>query len=109
MFLRVTLVTGVGRDRKSNKLTACFIGLYQIIKRVGEVAYQVALPMSLSNLHSVFDVTQLRKYVSDPSHIIQMDEVQARDNLTVEALPLRIEDREVKNLRGKDIALVKVA
>jgi len=37
-----------------------------------------------------------------------MDEVQVRYNLTVEALPLRMEDREVKNLRGKEIALVKV-
>jgi len=37
-----------------------------------------------------------------------MDEVQVRDNLTVETLPLKIEEREVKNLRGKEIALVKV-
>jgi len=47
VFLGVTLVTGVGRALKSNKLTPCFIGPYQTIKRVGEVAYQVALPSSL--------------------------------------------------------------
>jgi hypothetical protein len=93
---------------KSKKLTPRFIGPYQITKKVGEVAYQVALPPSLSNLYEVFHVSQLRKYVHDPSHIIQMDELHVRDNLTVEALPLKIEDREVKVLRGKEIALVKV-
>jgi len=106
--LRVTPTTGVGRALKSKKLTPQFIGPYQISKRVGEVAYQVALPPSLSNLHSVFRVSQLRKYVPDPSHVIHMDDVQVKENLTVEALPLRIEDREVKNLRGKEISLVKV-
>ena len=44
----------------------------------------------------------------DPSHVIQEDDVEVRDNLTVEALPLRIDDREVKQLRGKEIVLVKV-
>ncbi|XP_050888254.1 uncharacterized protein LOC127093371 [Lathyrus oleraceus] len=108
IFLRVTPTTGVRRALKSKKLMPCFIGPYQIIKRVGEVAYQVALPPSLSNLHSVFHVSQLPRYIPDLSHVIQMDEVQVRDNLTVEVLPLKIEDRKVKNLRGKEIALVKV-
>jgi len=53
VFLRVTSVTGVGRALKSKKCTPRFIGPYQIIKRVGELAYQVALPSSLLNLHSV--------------------------------------------------------
>ena len=53
-------------------------------------------------------VSQLRKYLADPSDVIPRDDVQVRDNLTVETLPLRIEDREVKKLRGKVIPLVKV-
>ena len=56
----------------------------------------------------MFHVSQLRKYVSDPSHVIESDDVQVRDNLTVEAMPLRIEGREVKKLRNKEIASVKV-
>jgi len=68
----------------------------------------VGLPPHLSNLHDVFHVSQLRKYVSDPSHVIPRDDVQVRDNLTVETLPVRIEGREVKKLRGKEIPLVKV-
>ena len=52
----------------------------------------MVLPPNLLNLH----------------HVIEMDDVQVRDNLTVETMPLRIEDREIKSLRGKEISLVKV-
>ena len=109
VFMRVTPMTGIGRALKSKKLTPRFIGPFQITERVGEVAYRIALPPRLANLHDVFHVSQLRRYIPDPSHVIQIDDVQVRDNLTVEALPMRIEDREVKQLRGKEIALVKVA
>nr|KYP53511.1 Transposon Ty3-G Gag-Pol polyprotein [Cajanus cajan] len=108
VFLKVTPWTGVGRALKSRKLTPRFIGPYQILKRIGEVAYQIALPPSLSNLHSVFHVSQLRKYVHDPSHIIESDNIQLKDNLTYETVPLRIDDTRVKQLRGKEIPLVKV-
>ena len=108
VFLRVTSVTGVGRALKSRKLTPRFVGPYQILQRIGEVAYQIALPPSLANLHDVFHVSQLRKYIADPSHVIQMGNVQVRDNLTVEVLPVKIDGREMKRLRGKEIALVKV-
>ena len=93
---------------KSRKLRPRFIGPCEILKRVGPVAYQVALPPSLSNLHSVFHVSQLRKYVHDPSHVIELDNVQVKANLTYETQPLRIDDRMVKQLRGKEISLVNV-
>ncbi|XP_058726624.1 uncharacterized protein LOC131597986 [Vicia villosa] len=108
VFFRVTHVTGVGRVLNSKKLTPQFIGLYQISDRVGNVAYKVVLSPNISNFHDVFHVSQLWKYVSDPPHVIHMDDVHVRDNLTVEPMPVRIEDRETKTLRGKDIALVKV-
>ncbi|XP_058733288.1 uncharacterized protein LOC131604890 [Vicia villosa] len=89
VFLRVTPVTSIS-------------------ERVGIVAYRVALLPNLSKMHDVFHVSQLRKYVPDPSHVIHMDDVQVRENLTVETMPIRITDREIKSLRGKDIPLVKV-
>ena len=109
VFMRVTPMTGIGRALKSKKLTPRFIGPFQITKRVGKVAYQIALPPSLANLHDVFHVSQLRKYIADPSHEIRVDDIQVRENLTVEAVPARIEDRKLKQLRGKEIALVRVA
>jgi len=54
------------------------------VEKIGAVAYQIALPSSLSNLHDVFHVSQVRKYVYDESHVIQVDELEVRDNLTVE-------------------------
>lgn len=69
-----------------------FISPYQILKRVGEVAYKVNLPLSLSNLHNVFHVSQLRKYVLDSSHVVRMDDVKVRNNLIVEASPLQIDN-----------------
>jgi len=108
VFLRVVPTTGVGRVLRTKKLTPKFVGPYQILKRVGPVAYQIALPPHLSRLHDVFHVSQLRKYVYDPSHIIKMDDIPIQENLTFEVQPVRIEDRRTKQLRGKEIALVKV-
>lgn len=68
----------------------------------------MALPPSLSNLHIVFYVSRLRKYIHDPSHIIQIDDMQVQDNLTVEASPVQIEDIKVKYLRDKETVLMKV-
>ena len=106
--LRVTPTTGVGRALKTRKLTPRFIGPFQILERIGTTAYRIALPPNLSNLHSVFHISQLRKYVSDPSHVIESDQIQIRDNLTYNVLPLRIDDRRTKQLRGKNVQLVKV-
>jgi len=108
VFLKVTPMTGIGRAIKSKKLTPKFVGPYQILRRVGDVAYQVALPPFLSNLHDVFHVSQLRKYIADPSHILEPDQVQLKENLTFDPDPVKIEDKRVKHLRGRDISLVKV-
>ena len=106
--MRVSTVTSVGRALKSKKLTPRSISPYQILEKVGSVTYRVALPPNLSNLHDVFHVLQLRKSISDPSHLITMDYVQVQDNLIIETIPMRIEDCEMKKLRGKEITLVKV-
>jgi len=53
-------------------------------------------------------VSQLRKYVPDPSHVIELDNIQVRENLTYDTSPVRIVDRRIKQLQGKEIPLVKV-
>ncbi|XP_027364443.1 uncharacterized protein LOC113871550 [Abrus precatorius] len=108
VFLKVMPVTGIGRAMKSKKLTSRFIGPYQILRRIGNVAYQIDFPPFLSNIHDVFHVSQLKKYIPDPSHIIESDTVQVRENLTYDVQTVRIEDRRIKQLRGKIIPLVKV-
>jgi hypothetical protein len=108
VFIRVTPRTGIGRAIKTRKLTPRFIGPFQILKRVGPVAYHIALPPHLSNLHDVFHVSQLRKYYPDPSHIIESETIELRDNLEFEALPIKIIDHKIKELRGKQIPLVRI-
>jgi hypothetical protein len=91
----------VGRSLKSKKLTPKFIGPYQILKRVGPVAYEIALPPNLANLHRVFHVSQLRKYMPDSSHIITPDDIQLKENLAFEVPPMSIGGRSTKLLRAK--------
>jgi len=94
----VNLVTGVGRAWKCRKLTPRFFGPFEIVEKVRVVAYRIVLPPSMSNLHDVFHVSQLRKYVYDASHVIQVDDLEVSDNLIVETWLVRIKDREVKRL-----------
>lgn len=84
---------GVGRALKSKKPSPMFIGPFKILKRVGPVAYKIALPPNLANLHSVFHVSQLRKSMADSSHVITPDDIQLKDNLSFEVLPISIGDR----------------
>jgi len=108
VFLRVTATTGIGRALKSRKLTPRFIGPYKISRRIGPAAYEIALPPHLGNLHNVFHVSQLRKYIADPTHVLEDDDVQIREDLTIGAGPVRILDSQVKQFRGKEIKTVKV-
>ena len=85
-----------------------FIGLYWILKHVGLVAYQLELPLELDRIHDVFHVSMLRRYRSDPSHIILIEEIEVRPDLTFEDEPVQILDRNIKVLRRTYIPLVKV-
>jgi len=104
----VTPTTGIRRVLKSRKLTPRFIGPYQITRRIGAAAYEIALPLQLCNLHNVFHVSQLRKYIASPDHVLESDEVQVREDLTIPIGPVRILNTQVKQLRGKELKTVKV-
>ena len=109
VFLKVTPTTGIGRALKTKKLNPRYIEPFQILKRVGLVVYQIVLPPYLSNLHDVFHVSQLKKFIPDESHILQPETVQLRNDLTYQASPVQIVERSDKQLRGKVVRLVKVA
>ena len=57
------------------------------------MAYEIALPPHLANLHPVFHVSQLRKYLFDPSHVLEVEDVRVREDLQVEVQPIFIKDR----------------
>ena len=108
VFLRVTPFTGLGRVIKSKKLTPKFIEPYHILKRIGLMVYEIALPLTLAKIHNIFHVYQLRKYVLDSIHILESDSVQVTENLSFEVKPIIILDSQVKQLRGRSIPMVKV-
>ena len=108
IFLRVSPRRGHKRFGRHSKLSPRFIGPFEISERIGLVAYRLALPPQLSRVHSVFHVSQLRKYHHDPSHVIDWGNLDIEDDLTVEEAPIRIVDRQEKVLRGKSIPLVRV-
>ncbi|XP_074318479.1 uncharacterized protein LOC141655291 [Silene latifolia] len=104
----VSPMKGVKRFGIKGKLSPKFIGPYPIVERVGEVAYKLKLPASMGKTHDVFHVSQLRKYVSDPAHVIEPEVLEIEPDLTYEERPIRITDRKEKRLRNKVVPLVKV-
>ncbi|XP_042426114.1 uncharacterized protein LOC122013977 [Zingiber officinale] len=99
---------GVKRFGLKGKLAPRYIGPFQILERIGEVAYRLALPPSLSEVHDVFHVSMLRRYVPHPSHILTDVSVVLQPDISYEEIPVRVLDRKERRLRNKVIRLVKV-
>ncbi|KAK5832463.1 hypothetical protein PVK06_016265 [Gossypium arboreum] len=108
VFLKVSPWKKVLRFGRKGKLTPRFTGPYEIVERIGPVAYRLSLPSELQRIHDVFHVSMLRKYRSDPSHIISTEDIEVRPDLSYEEEPVQILAREVKELRNKKVPLVKV-
>ena len=108
VFLRVSPTRGVLRFGKKGKLNPRFIGPFEILERIGAVAYRLALPPSLAHVHPVFHVSMLRKYLHDPSHVLESPEVEVDQELSYEVLLKRIVDKQIQKLRSKEIATVKI-
>ena len=108
VFLKVSPWKKVMRFGKKGKLSPMFIGPYEVIEKMGPMAYQLALPLELEKIHNVYHVSMLRRYMSDPSHAISLETIELRLDLTYEEESVEILAQEVKELRNKRIPLVKV-
>jgi len=108
VFLKVSPMKGVMRFGKKGKLSPRYIGPYRIIRRVGQVAYELELPSELEFVHPVFHVSMLRKCIGDPTRVVPTDDVQITEDLSYEEIPVAILDRQIRNLRNKEVASVKV-
>ena len=96
------------RFGKKGKLAPRYIGPFEILERIGKVAYRLALPPNMSQVHPVFHISMLRKYISIPSHVLQPQSVELNEDLTFEEEPVAIVDYQVRQLRSKVIPMVKV-
>ncbi|XP_073067198.1 uncharacterized protein [Primulina eburnea] len=90
------------------KLAPSYIGPYGIVERIGTLTYRLDLQQSLSLIHNVFNVSMLRKYEPDPSHILNVEDVELDSSLSHVEHPVQILDRKERQLRSKLIPLVLV-
>ncbi|XP_073159031.1 uncharacterized protein [Henckelia pumila] len=108
VFLKISPFQGTVRFGKRGKLSPRYIGPYEILDRIGDLAYRLALPPALSDIHDAFHVSMLKKYQPDPSHVLRPDEAELDETLSYFEQPIKIMDRKDKQLRNKLIPLVKV-
>ncbi|GJW17526.1 hypothetical protein Tco_0024962 [Tanacetum coccineum] len=107
-MLKVSPRKGVIRFGKRGKLNLRYIGPFKIIDRIGLVAYKLELPVELSNVHSTFHISNLKKCLSDESLVIPMKELQLDEKLNFVEEPVKVMDREVKQHKQSRIPIVKV-
>jgi hypothetical protein len=91
-LLKVSPVKGVMRFDVKGKLAPRYIGPYFILERIGPLAYRLALPPPLSGVHDVFHISQLRRYVSSDTHVLEVEPLQIERDLTYHERPLHILD-----------------
>jgi hypothetical protein len=99
---------GVMRFGRKGKLSPRFVGPFEILEKVGAVAFCLALPPSLSGIHDIFHISMLRRYVSNPTHVLDKEPLQIRPNMTYEEAPTKVLDKKEHVLRNKSIPLMKI-
>ena len=108
VFLKEMLKRGVVRFGKQGKLAQRYIGPFEVLERVGTVAYRLALPSSLSSIHEVFRVSMLQKYTLDPAHVVDWGGIIVDTYGIFEKGPVCILDSRDQVLRRKTVRLVIV-
>lgn len=104
VFLKMSPMKGVMRFEKKEKLSSCYIGPYQIIRRIGNGAYELDLPASLDSIHLVLYVSMFKKFVGDPFLMVPIEDIGVMDSLFYVKVSVEILDRQVHRLRTKDVA-----
>ena len=85
-----------------------YIRPFRILERIGLIAYHLKLPRDLEQIHDIIHVLMLRKYILDPSHVLEISLVELREDLSFEVQPIGILYHREKVLRNKVVTMVKV-
>nr|GEV81619.1 hypothetical protein [Tanacetum cinerariifolium] len=108
VLLKVSHWKGVVHFGKKGKLAPRFVGPFEIIEKVGLVAYMLDLPEELDGVHDTYHVSNLKKCLADPTLQVPLDEIRVDDKLNFMEEPMEIIEREFKNLKRSRLAIVKV-
>ncbi|GJZ50096.1 putative reverse transcriptase domain-containing protein [Tanacetum coccineum] len=108
VLLKVSPWKGVMRFGKKGKLTSRYVGSFEILERIVLIAYRLRLPKELSSVHDTFYVSNLKKCLADANLHVPLDEIKVDKTLHFVEEHVEIMDREIKKLKRRKIALVKV-
>ncbi|GJX70780.1 putative reverse transcriptase domain-containing protein [Tanacetum coccineum] len=108
VLLKVSPWKGVVRFGKKRKLAPRFVGPFEIIEKIGPVAYRLDLLEKLNGVHDTFHVSNLKKCLADPTLQVPLDEIRVDAKLNFVEEPVEISEREIKKLKRSRIAIVKV-
>ena len=82
VFLKLLSWKGVLRFGRKGKLSPRYVGPYEILERLGLAAYNLVLPMEMSKIHNVFHVSVLRKYILNPTHVLEVQSIELKEDLS---------------------------
>jgi hypothetical protein len=108
VYLKVSPMKGVTRFGVKGKLAPRYVGPFPVLERCGLVAYKVQLPESLSAVHNVFHVSQLKKCLRLPEQVVDVSDVNLEPDLTYSEHPIRVVDQKDRVTRRKIIKFYKV-
>ena len=108
VFLKVSPMKSIMRFGRKWKLNPRFVGPFEVLEKVGTIPYKVALSPSPSKIHNAFHVSTLRKYIYDPSHVMELEPIQISEDMTYEEVPIQIVDVMNKVLCHAVVKLVKI-
>ncbi|GKC30198.1 putative reverse transcriptase domain-containing protein [Tanacetum coccineum] len=87
---------------------SCHLRLFEILERIGPVAYRLRLPQELSSAHDIFHVSNLQKCLTDANLHVPLEEIKVDKTLRFVEEPVEIMDRKVKRLKRSRIPIVKI-
>jgi hypothetical protein len=108
VYLKVSPMKGVSRFGVKGKLAPRYIGPFPILERYGPVAYRLQLPKTLSDVHNVFHVSQLKKCLRVPDQTIEVTDVALEQDLTYSEHPIRVLDQKDRITRRKTLKFYKI-
>ncbi|GKA41384.1 hypothetical protein Tco_0733977 [Tanacetum coccineum] len=108
VLLKVMPWKGVVHFGKKDKLAPRYVGPFEILERMGLIAYRLRLLEELNSVHDTFHVSNLKKCLADTNIHVPLDEIKVDKTLCFVEETVEIKDREVKRLKRRKIALVKV-